>query len=272
LDRVELKDSEFLKFQQMLSDIAGINLSPSKKPLVVNRLMKRLREYRLSSFSSYLNLITSSDGSKELQTAIDLLTTNETYFFRESNHFDFFSKYLEQRIVSHSTLRVWSAACSSGQEPYSIAMLLADQYPSKNWEVYASDISTKILNVAKLGIYPIEQSKKIPNTYLSKYCLRGIDDQVGNFLIDRPLRQKINFFQVNLNTTLPRVGEFDAIFLRNVMIYFNAETKRQVVKRVLRQLKVGGIFFIGHSESLNGISDDVESIAPSIFKKIRVIK
>lgn len=268
MNTIELQDSEFIKIQKLMYDIAGISLSPAKKHLVISRLMKRVREYQFTNFSSYINLISKQNEKEELQMAIDLLTTNETYFFREPKHFDFLETAIKNRGHASGAYRVWSAACSSGQEPYSIAMVLSETISNGNWEIYASDISTKILNAAKSGLYPMDQSSKITGKYLSKYCLKGVGSQEGKFIIDRVIRDKIHFFQANLNAALPRIGEFDVIFLRNVMIYFDNDTKRQVVSKLLQHLKLGGYFLIGHSESLNGISDQVKPIAPSIFRKL----
>ncbi|MEW5770073.1 MAG: protein-glutamate O-methyltransferase CheR [Pseudomonadota bacterium] len=262
-----LTDQEFAGFRKLLYEVAGIDLSDAKKLLVSGRLAKRLRERGLASYGEYLRLLTSGRQPEETQIAIDLLTTNETYFFREPKHFD----YLRDKVLPQhrpgTAFRVWSAACSTGQEPYSIAMLLADSLGDAAWEVTASDLSTRVLERARGGLYPMAQAEHIPVPYLKAYCLKGIGSQTGNLLIERRLRNRIRFLQVNLNQTLPQVGEFDVIFLRNVMIYFDMETKQQVVRRLLAQLKRGGHLFIGHSESLNGVSGDLQAIAPAIYRK-----
>jgi chemotaxis protein methyltransferase CheR len=262
-----INDKEFSQFQNMIYKIAGISLSPAKKPLVSGRLAKRLREHQLESFGDYFKLLSSGHHPDEIQTAVDLLTTNETYFFRESKHFDF----LRQNILAHhkngSPFRVWSAASSSGQEPYTIAMVLADCLGEQPWEVVASDISTRVLERARTGNYPLEQARHIPKNYLNKYCLKGIGSKEGTFLVDRSLRNRVNFMQVNLNSTLPKLGEFNLVFLSNVMIYFDEETNRQVVRRIMGQLKSGGHLIIGHSESLNGIVDEMKPLMPSVYRK-----
>ena len=203
----------------------------------------------------------------ELQTALDLLTTNETYFFREPKHFDF----LRTEVLPHAqpgrTFRLWSAASSSGEEPYSLAMTLADGLPKTPWEIVASDISTRVLEIARIGHYPMERASHIAKHQLSRHCLKGTGSQEGTFLIDRSLLERVQFRQVNLNTALPKIGEFDAIFLRNVMIYFNMDTKREVVARMLPLLRPGGYFIVSHSESLNGITDKLKLITPSIYRK-----
>ena len=269
-----ITDREFNQFQRFIYDAAGIALSPAKKAMVSGRLAKRLQQYRLDSYADYFRLLESGDAPSEVQVAVDLLTTNETYFFRESSHFD---QLRELTAAVHNgsrggtprtqPFRVWSAASSSGEEAYSIAMVLADCMPDTPWEVFGSDISTRVLQRARAGHYPIERTTHIPPDYLKRYCLKGIGEQKGTLLIERTLRQRVQFAQVNLNAPLPQLGMFDAIFLRNVLIYFNGDTKRQVVGRVLAQLKPGGHFFIGHSESLHDITEAVQPLMPSLYRK-----
>ena len=267
MDTPSITDNEFKQFQKLIYDIAGINMSPIKKPLVMGRLAKRLNHHGLHSYGDYYKLINSDSHSQELQLAVDLLTTNETYFFREPKHFDFLQR---QILPSHSRskpFRVWSAACSSGQEPYSAAMILDNALGNNSWEIIASDISSRILDKARNGHYLVEQAEHIPKEFLKKYCLKGVGPQDGTFLIDKKLRKHIKFSQINLNETFPSLEKVDLIFLRNVMIYFNPETKRKVVTKLADILKPGGYLFIGHSESLNGIYDDFITIAPAIYRK-----
>ena len=242
-------------------------MSSAKKALVCGRLAKRLSEYHLGGFGDYFNLITAANHADELQVAVDLLTTNETYFFREPKHFDF----LRNRILSEHkpgrNFRVWSAACSSGEEAYSIAMVLADHLGEGQWEVVASDISTRVLEKARAGYYPLERTTGISHEHLSKYCLKGVASKANTLRVDEKLRKRVNFMQVNLNESLPPLGEFDLIFLRNVMIYFDQSTKRQVVQRLLPVLRPGGHFMISHSESLNGVVDTLQALAPAIYCK-----
>lgn len=265
MEIVPISDQEFSQFQQLIYQIAGISLSSAKKALVSSRLGKRLTQHHLRSYGEYFNLLTNHPD--ELQTAVDLLTTNETYFFREPKHFDFLRQQIQACHKPGKSFRVWSAACSSGEEPYSIAMVLADTLGDAPWEVVASDISTKVLAKARTGHYPLERAGGIAHAHLSRYCLKGIGSQAGTLLVDKVLRARVNFLQLNLSKQLPALGEFDLIFLRNVMIYFNQETKRQVVQRMLPQLKAGGYFLVGHSESLNGVVDSLQTIAPAIYRK-----
>jgi chemotaxis protein methyltransferase CheR len=263
-----ITDVEFGRFQRFIYEAAGITLTPGKKALVCGRLSKRLAAHQLSSFSQYYDLLASGSAEGEVQLAVDLLTTNETYFFREPRHFDVLRSAAEDAAAARGgPFRVWSAASSSGEECYSIAMVLADCLGEAAWEVTGSDISLRMLQRARAGHYPLERTSNIPAQYLKRFCLRGIGEQDGTLLVQRALRQRVKFAQVNLNAELPQLGSFDVIFLRNVMIYFNADTKRQVVARVLSRLKPGGHLCIGHSESLNDISDAVVQLAPSIYRK-----
>ncbi len=262
-----LKEEEFHQFRSWLHRTAGINLSPAKKPLVSGRLSKRLKHYKLSSYGEYFRLITQASQTEELQVALDLLTTNETYFFREPKHFDFLNSDVLPHAKPGQPFRLWSAASSSGEEPYTLAMTLADGLGSTPWEIIASDISMRVLEKARTGHYSLDRTEGIPRHLLTKYCLKGTGSQEGTFLIERTLRSRVQFMQINLNNALPRMGEFDVIFLRNVMIYFDMDTKREVVARMLPHLKSGGYFFVSHSESLNGISDSLKLVKPSIYRK-----
>lgn len=262
-----ITDTEFTQFQRFILDEAGITLSPAKKALVMGRLGKRLAQHGLDNFGQYFQLLSSGKHPGEVQTAVDLLTTNETYFFREIKHFDFLRQQALAARGRGQPYRVWSAASSSGEEAYSIAMVLADCLPSTPWEVLGTDISTRVLHGAAQALYPMERARHIPPDYLRRFCLKGTGEHEGRLLIERSLRGRVAFRHLNLNAPLPDLGRFDMIFLRNVMIYFNDETKRQVVARVLSALGPGGYFCVGHSESLNNISQAVRSVAPSIYQK-----
>jgi chemotaxis protein methyltransferase CheR len=269
MNAVAISEREFAQFQRFILDIAGITMSDAKKALVSGRLGKRLHHFGLDSYGAYFELLAGGRHPDETQVAVDLLTTNETYFFRESRHFELLREAARAHMASGSgPFRVWSAASSSGEEPYSIAMVLADVLGNAPWEVMASDISTRVLQRARIGHYPMERAVHVPEDYLKRFCLKGIREQQGTLLVDRALRQRVQFRHVNLNTQLPSdLGMYDVIFLRNVMIYFNADTKRQVVGRVTSRLKPGGQFFIGHSESLHEISDAVRPVMPSVYQK-----
>ncbi|XQM37787.1 Chemotaxis protein methyltransferase [Cupriavidus sp. H19C3] len=264
--QLTLTDQEFGNFQRFIYEAAGITLSSAKKALVCGRLAKRVHARQLDGYAAYFELLRSRRDTAEVQIAVDLLTTNETYFFREPKHFEL----LRRLALAHPggrPFRIWSAACSSGEEPYSMAMVLSDCMQDRPFEVLGTDISTRMLARARTGHYPDQRARLIPPPYLKRFCLRGQGEQEGTMLVDRIVRNKVRFAQANLNAALPDVGLFDTIFLRNVMIYFNGHTKRQVVARVLAQLRPGGYFCIGHSESLNDVTDAVEQLAPSVFRK-----
>lgn len=264
----ELSDRDFTQFQRFIYEAAGITLAASKKHLVEGRLGKRVRDRKFDGYGQYFKLLASGAEPAEVQIAVDLLTTNETYFFRELPHFELLRKAARAPRPGANPFRVWSAASSTGEEAYSIAMVLDDCLAGRPWEIVGSDISLRVLQRARRGHYPVTRTTGIPPAYLRRYCLRGTGAEEGTVLVERGIRKRVQFLQVNLNSTLPPgLGTFDVIFLRNVMIYFNGETKREVVARVLAALKPGGYFLIGHSENLNGISDAVAPIAPSIYRK-----
>lgn len=265
--QAQISEREFHAIRAWIRDAAGINLSEQKKALIVGRLAARLRHYGLGSYGQYFDLLQSGAQPAELQVAVDLLTTNETHFFREPKHFDFLREKILAGHPAGRTFRVWSAASSTGEEPYSIAMTLADSLGDAPWEVVASDLSSRVLARAETGHYAIARAKTIPRAYLQRYCLKGVASQEGTFLIDSRLRSRVRFMQVNLVVPLPQLREFDVIFLRNVMIYFDMSTKHEVVSRILPHLVRGGHIMVGHSESLNGVSDTLKSVQPSIYRR-----
>ena len=262
-----ITDAEFAQFQRFIFEAAGISITDAKKALVTGRLGKRLAVHELDSFGAYFKLLTSGKHPGEVQMAVDLLTTNETYFFREIKHFEFMRTQALAARSRPQPYRVWSAASSSGEEAYSMAMVLMDCMQTTPWEILGTDISTRVLEGARQALYSMERGRHIPQDYLRRFCRKGTGAYEGHLLVDRSLRSKVLFRQVNLNVPLPQLGQFDLVFLRNVMIYFNNETKREVVARVISTLKPGGYFCIGHSESLNDISSALHLVAPSIYQK-----
>ncbi len=265
-----ITQQEFGLFQRLIYKIAGISLSDAKKVLLVGRLQKRLRHYGFETFTQYYRFLANGEHPEELQTMVDLLTTNETYFFREPKHFDFLSQEILPQHDRNQPFRVWSAASSTGEEAYTLAMLLADKLRQTPWEIVGSDISTQVLEKARRGHYPMDRNEGIPQPYLEKYCLKGVRSQAGTFLIAAALRERVSFHHINL--TLPiqaDIGHFQVIFLRNVMIYFDIETKRQVVGNLLPRLLPGGHLIIGHSETLNGIDCGLRQVRPTIYQKAR---
>ncbi len=264
MGEITLSDLEFSRFRNFIHGVAGISLSPAKKALVVGRLAKRLEFHGLSSFAEYYHLLSRQED--ERQIAVDLLTTNETRFFREPQHFDLLRERLLPAHPRGRMFRVWSAACSSGEEVYTLAMVLAEVLGDSPWEVFGSDISTRVLEQAESGLYSMERAADLSMDHLKRYCLKGVGSKAGSFVMARALRERVQFAQINLTESLPATGTFDAIFLRNVMIYFESQTKRQVINRLLGRLRRGGWLFVGHSESLNGLVDGLEGVAPSVYR------
>jgi chemotaxis protein methyltransferase CheR len=260
-----ITDSEFNSFRDFIYEHAGINLSDEKKTLVTSRLGKRLRHYSLKTFHEYFELISSLQNSQERQEVIDLLTTNETYFFREPKHFSFLEKEVLPNWKVGKLLRVWSAASSTGEEAYSIAMLLDDVLGESGWEIFGSDISSRVLKAARQGHYIQNRIDGIPKEYLKKYCLKGFDQHEGTLLIDKRLRQKVRFSEVNLKRPFGNVGMFDIIFLRNVLIYFDMQTKQKIIHQLVEKLNPGGYLFIGHSESLKGVHEGLKAVIPTVY-------
>jgi len=266
-ENAEISTAEFAQFQRLIYKIAGISLADSKKVLLAGRLGKRLRHLNLSTFGEYFRLVSSGGEPGELQTMVDLLTTNETYFFREEAHFDFLKDVILANHPPSRPFNVWSAASSTGEEIYTLSFVLADTLGLDSpWQVTGSDISTAVLATAERGLYWLDRTRGLPQSYLRKYCLKGVRSQEGSFMIAPEIKRHTRFLQVNLNQTLPALGKFDVIFLRNVMIYFDAETKRQVVGRLVEQLSPGGYFIVGHSESLNGLTERLKPVKPTVYR------
>jgi len=251
----------------LIYEHAGIALAPGKKVMVASRLAKRLSHYDLSRYGDYFKLATNPAYPNEFQMLVNLLTTNETYFFREPKHFDF----LKDEILKNwrgDSFRIWSAASSTGEEAYSLAMTLAESLKERKWEVFGSDLSTRVLESGRKGVYSMDRLDHMDKSFLKKYCLEGVRSQQGYFRVDQKLRNRVSFDQVNLMKPIPAsVGKFDVIFLRNVLIYFDNDTKKAVVERLADSLKPDGYFVISHSETISRLTNHLTSIKPSIFKK-----
>ena len=260
--------SAYQFIREFIYEEAGIDLGESKQQLVSSRLNKRLKHYQLDSFDQYTKLINDKKHATERQMAIDLLTTNETYFFREAGHFDNLKKNVLEKHPRDRQFRVWSAASSSGEEAYSIAMVLDDYFGNRvSWEIFGSDISTRIIEKAKNALYQTHRIDAIPKEFLRRYCLKGTGQFDGFLLIDKKLRARVNFSEINLTKALPDVGLFDIIFLRNVLIYFDNPTKEKIIRNLATKLRPGGILYIGHSESLKGMDLPLKLIAPTTYQK-----
>lgn len=263
-----ITDAEFAQFQALLRGITGIHLSEFKKTLLVARLSGRLRARKARTFTEYYKIIRHPLETEELQLAINHLTTNETFFFREPEHFQVVKDFIGSLRPLPTPFRVWSAASSSGEEAYSLAMVLGDVLGGAKWEVIGSDISTRVLDRARAGLYPLERNGGIPKDYLHRFCLKGQGAQEGMMLIGKQLRERVHFAQVNLNEPIPDLGRFDLIFLRNILIYFQNDQKRKVVEAVLPKLQPHGLLIVGHSENLMGISDRVKQVRPTVYRAL----
>lgn len=258
---ISLKNSEFAIIKKIVFNEIGITLNDSKKDMVQTRLFKRLNYYQIKDFSHYLKIVQLSQFEKS--QFLNQISTNETYFFRESAHFDF----LEQLAKESKNMRVWSAAASFGAEAYSISMVLDSNL--FNWEVIGTDINTHVLDIANKGLYQVALLEKIPKKYQEKYCLIGRNQYEGKMLVDRKLQFQTSFLENNLMIKNDELGKFDVVFLRNVLIYFTEETKIKVIKNILHNLKKGGYLIVGmtdyfHIEEFKSL----KYIKDSIYKKV----
>jgi chemotaxis protein methyltransferase CheR len=261
-----ITDTEFYRIRDLVKQLTGITLSDQKRALVVGRLASRLRFRKAATFRDYIQILLDPSEKDEVQMAVDLMTTNETSFFRESDHFRILDEYLASLRPVPLPFRVWSAASSSGEEAYTLAMVLAERLGSAEWSIHGTDISTRVLERARRALYPIERSGPIPVDMLKAHCLKGQGQHEGTFLISRQLRNRVSFSQANLIHPLPRLGPFDVAFLRNVLIYFEPAQKLKVVQAVAGQIKPGGLLFVGHSESLTGLDHGLVPFRPTVYR------
>ncbi len=260
-------DDEFHLFQKFIYDAVGINLSSQKKPLVTARLCKRLRHYRLPNFRDYFSLVEKDITNNERQILIDLLTTNETFFFREKKHFDFLESVVNSGKGQWDEFSIWSAAASSGEEAYSLAMTMASIAGNKAWKVVGSDVSTRMIDKASRGQYLMERIEGIPDKFLCKYCLKGTGKHQGTLLVDDFIRSRVTFVFHNLLHTATNIGKFNMIFLRNVLIYFDEKTKKKVVSHMTKQLLPKGYLIVGHADKFDMEGIKLEQVKPSIYQR-----
>ena len=269
-----MRDNEFEFIRGLVYERSRISLGPDKRELVSARLGKRLRATNLDSVGDYCRLLQSDNADEELAHLIDVISTNHTFFFREEAHFDFLRDVAAPEMASRARaehwaqFRVWSAACSSGEEPYSIAMTLADCLPQWPWEIAATDISHRILAKAQAGIYREEPVGKLPPATIKACFQRGFGPQEGNYRVRSELRGRVHFHQLNLLEGEPPFREpFQVIFCRNVMIYFDRPTQEELVDRLTRRLVPGGYLFVGHAESLTNLRHGLKLIRPAIYQR-----
>jgi len=273
-----LTDREFKLFQSLIHKEAGIYLSEVKKALLVGRLSRRIRELGLDSFEAYYRHVVEGQNPTERVELINNICTHETQFFREPRQFEFLEQTLAPQWRAEAEagtrpkqIRAWSAACSSGEEPVSMAMSLLYHFPaSAGWsvEVLATDISTRVLDKARAATWPIERAGQIPPAYLKRFMLRGTGEQQTKMRAGPEIRSVVRFQQLNLQADSYAVGDgFDLIFCRNVLIYFNAVSKEHVVSRLLGRLAESGLLFLGHAESLTGMRDQPRAVIPTVYSR-----
>ncbi|SHN45369.1 CheR family methyltransferase [Cryptosporangium aurantiacum] len=255
---------EFEQISELLRRRTGIRLTPGKESLVMGRLDKRLRQLGIPSYREYLELLNRPE-EPELNQAIDLLTTNETFFFREPRHFDYLREVVLPAHPVNRPFRLWSAASSSGEEAYTAAMVLAEALPNTPWEVVGTDVSARVVASAQRGLYPIAAAERIPLPLLRKYCRKGREEYEGLMAIAPDIRARVTFVRANLMDNLHGLGRFDVIFLRNVMIYFGADTKVALLERLEEMLQPGGHLIVSLSETLKGITSRLTMVEPSVY-------
>ena len=263
---MQLSERSFNVVADVFHRVSGIRLVAAKRQLVIGRLQKLATEKGLSSLDEYVDKVIKSGDESELVRVVDRLTTNETYFFREPAHFDFLTELLAQRRPGQE-FRVWSAASSSGEEAYSIAMLLADKLGPSGWKIVGTDLSTAMVDAARKALYPMERARNTSAQYLKRFCLRGSGPYEGQLLVSKALRANVHFEQANLMQPLPDIGKFDVVFLRNVLIYFDQDAKLDIVRRVSPLIKPGGYLFTGHSESLSNLPTGLSNVKPAVYAR-----
>jgi len=265
-----ISEAEFLAIAGMVRAQAGIVLSPSKRDLVFGRLNRRLRILGLTNFTDYIAFLDSPDGQDECGEMINALTTNLTSFFREPHHFTFLADTVLAQLWKENPkrrIRIWSSACSSGEEPYSIAMVLQKSMPNKRGSdarILATDIDTNMVETARQGLYPASRATGIPAEF-ARSRVKQAGDMVA---MPDELKQLITFNQLNLLEPWPMRGPFDVIFCRNVVIYFDKDTQRVLFDRMADLLTPRGYLFIGHSETLSRVCDRFDSLGRTIYRKL----
>lgn len=271
-----MRDSEFEFICSLVYQHSRIKLGPDKRELVTARLGKRLRATNLDSIGQYCNLLQSPQCEDELSHLIDAISTNHTFFFRESAHFDFVRDQILPEMVARNRVErwprfyAWSAACSSGEEPYSLAATLSEGLKTTPWpwHIEATDISNRILEKAKNAIYRDEVVNRLPQASVKAYFQKGIGPQEGNFRVRSSLRDHVSFHYLNLlKGEAPFREPFHVIFCRNVMIYFDKETQEELVNKLARRLVPGGYLLVGHSESLTGIKHSLQPVKPATYRR-----
>lgn len=278
--KIKLSKADFENLKNFIQSRFGIKMPDTKKGMVESRLRKRLTQLKIKSYSDYCDYLFSNDGMEdELQNFIDVITTNKTDFFREPNHFTFLTERALPELLTtrgvgiRKNLLAWSSACSRGDEPYTLSMVIyefARRHPGYDYSILATDISNEVLQKAIRGVYDTTLIEPIPMEYRKKYLLRSKDRSSDRVRIVPELRKKITFRQLNLMDNDFRIRQqMDIIFCRNVIIYFNKETTDRLIKRLCNKLNKGGFLFMGHSELLDCNMLPLVSVAPTVYQKIR---
>ncbi len=269
----KITSKEFECFRTLIHDESGISLNQQKQSLLESRLSKRLRDLGLETFSQYYDKVTGDATQEEFTRMLDLISTNKTDFFRESKHFDFLRDVILPQLMSEKRIRIWSSACSTGEEPYTIAITLFEGVRNpREWDskILASDLSTRVLAKAASGIYDEDRFRDVPPDMLRRHFLRGRGDRLGCYKVKPHLASMIRFRRLNLmDDDFPIKSPLDLIFCRNVMIYFERPTQETLINKFHRYLKPGGYLFIGHSESLQWIKHPFKSVEPTIYQRER---
>ncbi len=270
-----LSQRDFGRFSRLAYDYCGLSIEAGKEHLVASRLSKLMRPLKISSYGAYYDYVVADKSSVALVNLIDNLTTNHTSFFREQQHFDFLANTVFPALRNRLQIDIWSAACSTGEEPYSIAFAAKDFYgvSGPTLRIFATDISTRVLETAKKAIYNEQRFRGLSKALLKRHMLRGEGASAGLYRVKPEAREAVHFQRFNLNESFHSLTtNFPLILCRNAMIYFDAQTQEQLVERFYQQLEPGGHLFIGHSESLNSISHRFEYVCPAIYRKPGVLK
>jgi chemotaxis protein methyltransferase CheR len=262
---------EFERFRALIYDESGISLSEQKRTLVESRLTKRLQHLGIQTFSEYYSVITEDATREEFMQMLDLISTNKTDFFREPQHFEFLRTTILPGLAAARQIRIWSSACSSGEEPYTIAMTLCESIQdAAQWDckILASDLSTRVLAKAASGVYDQDRFRDVPPDLLRRHFLRGRGGSAGLYKVKPHLAAMIQFRRINLmEERFPITTPLDLIFCRNVMIYFDRPTQETLVNKFHGYLKPGGYLFIGHSESLQWVKHPFQTVVPTVYYK-----
>lgn len=268
-------DDEYNFICDIVYKHSRIKLGDNKRELVMARLSKRLRALGLKSYGDYCQFLKTPKGEEELGDLIDAMSTNHTFFFRETAHFEFLKDtvlpQMAPREAAKPTFKIWSAACSSGEEPYSLALLLSDYYagkPAAQWTIDCTDISTKILKKAQEAVFSAERLEQVPPAWVEKYFQKGVGKWKGQFRVRDEVKKHLTFQRLNLLAPkYPFNTIYDLIVCRNVMIYFDKKTQEELVNKFWPHLVPGGYLFIGHSESLTGTNHKYKMLKPAIYHK-----